>query len=68
MPNDLPADYEKLREWFPVIRRMMRVMTVGNNQMVKTTVICDRYGKPVFWGEPEWTQLEPRSREMKVSD
>jgi hypothetical protein len=68
MADNLPKDYEEMAAWFPVIRRAIRDMVVGNSQLVTLTVICDEKRKPLWWGEPVITQLEPRARKMQAKE
>lgn len=68
MADNLPKDYDELQCWFPVIRRAIRDMAIGNQHIVTVTVICDEKRKPLWWAEPDVSQLEPRARKISVKE
>ncbi len=59
--NNIPGDIDLLRPWFSFIRRMRQEMPSTGVGVATIRVVMDERGTPVFWSEPEFTRLEPRS-------
>lgn len=68
-PIIIPSDIERLQPWFDVLRQLNSSIAISTGtQWIEIGIFIDGDGKPAFWTRPERHTLNPKDREITITD